>query len=541
MKEDLAWAKGPELPQIRDITIGAALAEAARDNPDQLALVQGAPDPARRRRWRYAELYSEALTVARALAQRFDKGERVAVWAANVPEWVMLEYGCALAGVVLVTVNPSFQPKELQYILTQSRAAGLFLAGNVRGNPLRQHLDAVRDQCPDLRYVLELGDWQAFIDSANGSTELPSVIASDPCMIQYTSGTTGFPKGALLTHRGLFNNACHVSERIGLPFQGVAVGIMPLFHTAGCGISVLGSLSKQATMVLVEIFDPALVLELLETYRGNTLMGVPTMLIAMLEHPDFARRDLAAIKAICSGGSTVPAELVHRLERALNAPFCIVFGQTECSPVACMTSPSDSIDDKAATLGTSMPGVQNKIVDPDSGETLPVGMLGEFCTRGYHVMSGYFDMPEATAKTIDAEGWLHTGDLCSMDQRGYFKVEGRLKDLIIRGGENIYPREIEELLFAHPDIAEVAVVGLPSEKYGEEVAAFIRPVQGAECNSSQLFAYLRKQLSPQKTPKYWIPVEQFPLTGSGKIQKFALRQMWVDGLLKENEKIGQKN
>ena len=296
---------------------------------------------------------------------------------------------------------------------------------------------------------------------------------------------------------------------------------------------MLGCLAKRSTLALVEIFEPGLVLELMESYRANAMLGVPTMHVAMIEHPDFAIRDLSSVKAICSGGSTVPESLVNRLEETLSAPFTIVFGQTECSPVASMTRATDTLKDKASTLGGPMPNVEVKIVDPETGETVPVNTLGEYCTRGYHVMHEYFDMPEATARTIDRDGWLHTGDLCFMDERGYCKVEGRLKDMIIRGGENIYPREIEELLFRHPAVGEVAVVGLPSERMGEEVGAFLRAAPGKTIDREALAAYLRERLSPQKTPQYWFEVEEYPLTGSGKIQKFALRQQWEEGRFTE--------
>jgi fatty-acyl-CoA synthase len=283
----------------------------------------------------------------------------------------------------------------------------------------------------------------------------------------------------------------------------------------------------------MEMFEPGLALELMETFQANAMLGVPTMHVAMIEHPDFHIRDLSSVKAICSGGSTVPQALVRRLEETLQAPFTIVFGQTECSPVASMTRATDTLEDKANTLGGPMPGVEVKIVDPQSGDTLPVNTLGEYCTRGYHVMHEYFDMPEATASTIDSEGWLHTGDLCSMDERGYCRVEGRLKDMIIRGGENIYPREIEELLFKHPAVGEVAVVGLPSERMGEEVGAFLRAAPGRTIDKEELFAYLREHLSPQKTPRHWFEVEEYPLTGSGKIQKFELRKQWQAGQHRE--------
>ena len=525
-------AIGPSNPPVRDLTIGDALREVAAACPERVALIQGVADVSGRRQWTYAELLAESERVAAALQARFQPGERVAVWAPNIPEWVMMEYGCALAGVILVTVNPSYQPHELAYVLNQSRAAGLFLLPEFRGNPMARHLESVRADCEHLRTVIYFTEWDEFL--ATGSPgPLPDVAPGDACMIQYTSGTTGFPKGALLHHRGLVNNGDHTTNIMGVSDGGVYMGNMPLFHTAGCVLAVLGSVARRATLVLVEQFEPGLVLELMETYRATGMLGVPTMLIAMLEHPDFTTRDLSSVEAICSGGSTVPAELVRRLEADVGAPFTIVFGQTECSPVACMTRPDDSPDDKAETLGLPMPGVEVKIIDPESGDTLPVGELGEFCTRGYHVMHEYFDNPEATASTIDSEGWLHTGDLCSMDARGYCKVEGRLKDMIIRGGENIYPREIEELLFRHPSVAEVAVVGLPDKRMGEEVGAFLRPAGGETIDREALFSYLREHLSPQKTPRFWYEVDAFPLTGSGKIQKFVLRQQWEAGQYSE--------
>jgi fatty-acyl-CoA synthase len=294
-------------------------------------------------------------------------------------------------------------------------------------------------------------------------------------------------------------------------------------------VTVLAAASKHATLVYEEAFEPGLALELFETYRGTAVLGVPTMLVAMMEHPNFATTDLSAVEAICSGGSLVPDPMVRRLEAELGAPFTIVFGQTECSPVASMTHPTDTIEDKAGTIGPPMPNVEVKIVDPETGATVPVGVVGEYCTRGYHVMHEYFENPEGTAKAIDADGWLHTGDLCAMDERGYCTVEGRLKDMIIRGGENIYPRELEDLLFAHPAVGEVAVVGLPDDRWGETVGAFIRPAPGHHVDKQELFAYMREHLAPHKTPKQWFEVDTFPLTGSGKIQKYRLREQWLAG------------
>ena len=303
MPLDQSCTEGPSEPAVRSITIGHALREAAAANPDRIALIQGVPDPAVRRRWRYDELLVETERVARALLAHFEPGERVAVWAPNIPEWVMMEYGCALAGVILVTVNPSYQAEELAYVLNQSRAAGVFLLPEFRGNPMARHLDAVREDCVNLREVVYFTEWEAFLDKGLPETTLPAVSASDACMIQYTSGTTGFPKGALLHHRGLVNNGAHTTAIMGLSDGGVYMGIMPLFHTAGCVLAVLGAVSTKATLVLVEQFEPGLALELMETYGASGMMGVPTMLIAMLEHPDFGRRDLSSVQAICSGGS----------------------------------------------------------------------------------------------------------------------------------------------------------------------------------------------------------------------------------------------
>jgi fatty-acyl-CoA synthase len=525
-----SYVAGPTAPAVRDITLGQLLEQAARSAPDRLALIAGVPDPALRRQWTYSQLYTEAQRTARALLQRFKPGERIAVWAQNLPEWIMLEFGAGLAGVVLVTVNPGFRANELEYVLKQSRAAGVFVVTAFRGNPMLETVREIALRCSELREIICFDDWAAFIAAGDDKRiALPAVKPTDPVMIQYTSGTTGFPKGALLHHRGLANNGADTADRMGIDPGDVFITTMPLFHTGGCVCCVLGAVSKAATQVLLEAFEPGLVLELFARYRGNAMVGVPTMLVAMLEHPSFGSTDLSSVKAICSGGSTVPAALVTLFEQKLGAPFTIVFGQTECSPVAAQTMTNDTIADKAGTIGLPLPNMETRIINPDSGKTAAIGEIGEFCTRGYHVMLGYFEMPEATAAAIDSDGWLHTGDLCAMDARGYCTVEGRLKDMIIRGGENIYPRELEELLFGHPKVGEVAVIGLPHEKWGEEVAAFIRPAPGAVIDKEELSAYMRASLAPHKTPRHWLLVETFPLTGSGKIQKFKLRELWAKG------------
>jgi fatty-acyl-CoA synthase len=525
-----SYAVGPAEPPVRDITIGQLLVEAAEVVPDRIALITGIPDATARRQWTYAELLADAERAARALRARFEPGERVAVWAPNVPEWMILEFGCAMAGLILVTVNPGFRAHELEYVLNQSRSAGLFVMRDFRGNPMLATAEEVHPDCPELREIIPFDDWDEFMVGAEGfDGEIVEPDPMDPVMIQYTSGTTGFPKGALLHHRGLVNNGTHTADRMGIREGCVWITTMPLFHTGGCVCCVLGSVSKRATQILIEAFDPGLVLEMFDEYGGSAMLGVPTMLVAMLEHPSFADTDLSNIEGVVSGGSTVPGPLVERFEQELGAPFTIVFGQIECSPVASMSSPSDTIADKAGTIGSPMPGAEVKIIDPETGETAPVGTVGEYCTRGYHVMHGYYEMSEATAEAIDDGGWLHTGDLCAMDERGCCAVEGRPKVMIIRGGENIYPRELEELLFSHDAVGEVAVVGLPDDKWGETVAAFVRPAPGGAVDKDLLFSYLREHLAPHKTPKQWFEVDDFPLTGSGKIQKFKLREQWVAG------------
>ncbi len=529
MSLELSLATGPDTPSVRDVTIGELLREAAERAPDRLAIIQGVPDLERRRTWTYAQLLAEAEDVARALLDAYAPGDHIAVWAQNIPEWVVLEFGVALAGMVIVTVNPAYQQSELNYVLTQSKAKCLFTVDGYRGNPMLAMANEAQVDCPDLERIICFDDWDAFKASGNADTALPAVAPDDKVMIQYTSGTTGFPKGALLHHRGLVNNGHHYVERLGMREGDVYVTTMPLFHTAGSVMSVLGATSFAATQILVETFEPGLVLEVIETYAANSLVGVPTMLVAMMEHSDFGARSLDSLNAMCSGGSLVPEQLVKTFEKELGAPFTIVFGQTEASPVITMTSPHDTIIDKATTIGPPMPGVEVKIVDTETGDTVAIGATGELCTRGYLVMHEYFDMPTATANTIDADGWLHTGDLAAMDDRGYCTVEGRLKDMIIRGGENIYPKELEELLFTHDSVAEVAVVGLPDDTWGETVGAFIRAAPGHEVDKSALFAFMREHLAPHKTPKQWFAVEEFPFTGSGKIQKFKLREQWRAG------------
>jgi len=508
---------------VLESTVGGVLRDAVEAVPDGVALVAGVPALPDRRRWTYADLLGEAESAARALLERFEPGEHLAVWAPNLPEWVILEFAAGLAGLTLVTVNPAYKPTELAYVLEQSGAAGIFLVPDFR-SPMASYLEEVRPKLPDLREVVLFTEWDAFARSGSSMGRLPEVGPDDIAQIQYTSGTTGFPKGARLHHRGLTNNARFFAQRIGIGVDDVFVNPMPLFHTAGCGLGVLGCVQARATNVPVLAFEPALVLELIESERSTTFSGVPTMLIAMLEHPDFERRDLSSIRVAVSGGSPVPADLVRRVEQRLGARFSVVFGTTECSPLLTQVRPDDDPDDRAGTLGRPLPQTEVRVSDPVEGNVVSVGSVGELCARGYLVMAGYHDMPEATGQAIDDEGWYHTGDLASMDERGFLRIEGRVKDMIIRGGENIYPREIEDVLFAHPSVAEVAVVGIPDDRWGEVVAAFVRPADGVTLDEGALRAHCRDRLAPYKTPQHWVQLSEFPLTASGKIQKFKLRE-----------------
>ena len=513
---------------LQDLTVGGLLRDAADDSPDLVGLVAGVPGVDRR--WTFAEMLVESEKVAAALLARFSPGERVAVWAPNLPEWVLLEFGAALAGVVLVTVNPAYQRHELAYVLGQSGSSGVVMVADWRGNPMRASLDEVRDDLEQLRDVVMFEEWDEFLASGTPGA-LPEVGPDDAAQIQYTSGTTGFPKGALLRHGGLTDNAAMFASVADIRPGDVYVNPMPMFHTAGCVLGALGALQARAVHVPVIAFDPGFVLELIERERGTALLGVPTMQIALLEHPDVASRDLSSLRSSVSGGSLVPAELVRRIEATFGVQFCIVYGTTECSPLITMTRFDDTPEDKAETIGRAMPQTEVKIVDPFTDETVATGDVGELCTRGYMVMDSYFENPAATAEAIDADSWYHTGDLASMDERGYCRIEGRLKDMIIRGGENIYPREIEDVLFAHPNVAEIAVVGIPDDKWGEQVAAFVRLTGDEASTPAELSAYTREHLAAFKVPRTWVFVDAFPLTGSGKVQKFVLREQFLKGEL----------
>jgi fatty-acyl-CoA synthase len=518
------WPAQPSTP-ILGTTVGGVLRAAAGRAPDRVALIYGD------RRWTYAGLLAEAERAARALLTRFEPGEPVAVWAGNGPDWVVLEFAAGLAGLTLVTVNPAYQAQELAHVLGHSGARGVFLRGGGQPAILAQ----VRDSLPLLREVITLGEWPPgggpLGDGPLGEGRpLPEVDPASPAQILYTSGTTGRPKAAVLTHRGLTNNARLAAGAIGLRAGDVMVNPMPYFHVAGGDMLTLGLVQTLGTQVVMARFDPALALELTEQHRGTVIGGVPTMLTAMLAVAGRVPRDLSSVRVALSGGATVPPELVRQVEAAFGVPFVITFAQTESSCSITLTRPDDSAEDRAETLGRPLPQTEVKITDVATGETVPCGTVGEICTRGYLVMDGYLGDPEATAAAIDADGWLHTGDLGSMDERGYCRIAGRIKEMIIRGGENIYPREIEAVLLSHPGVAEVAVVGVPDRFWGEVVGAVVRPAADVseaalaqdELAQTELTEYCRGRLAAYKTPVRWLFTGAFPLTSTGKIRKDVL-------------------
>ena len=515
--------------EVYDHTVGGLLIEAAKRTPDAPALQGADMDGTLGRVWTYKELLEDSERQARALLTRYKPGERITVWAPNIPEWVILEYGAALAGLTLVTANPAYQPAELQYVVEQSESVGLFLINEYRGNPMGRIAEEVKQKVSAIRELVDMEDSSAFYAGEDTHTEFPEVKTDDPAQIQYTSGTTGFPKGALLHHRGIANNARMAYKRLGSREGDVILNYMPMFHTAGCAILTLGSVQFSSKMIIAKLFSPPHMLEIIESEKVDMMLGVPTMLIGLIEAQAASPRDTSSVRIACSGGSMVPPELVRQVKRVFGCDFETVYGQTEVSPILTQTRADDSIEDLCDTVGQALPQTEISIRSPEFNRIVKIDEVGEICSRGYGSMLGYNNNPKATKETIDSEGWLHTGDLGTMDSRGFVKVTGRVKEMIIRGGENLFPAEIENVLQEHASVAEVAVVGVPDPKWGEIVACFVRIAAGHSLDSDALIAHCRKSLSPQKTPAHWVEVSEWPLTGSGKIRKFMLRQKFIEG------------
>jgi fatty-acyl-CoA synthase len=525
-------AAQPVAVDLLERTLGDALREAARLAPDRIALVDGVADATLRSRWTYRELLDIAEQVARALLTLFQPGDRIAICAPNCPQWIMLQHGVSLAGMVLVPINPAYRQDELRTILEDCDASGLFFLDRWRDNDIGLSLKTIRAEDLPSLVTVSLGDWRHFLLSGDDTAMLPDVDPGDPSIIQFTSGTTGRPKGAVLCHRGILNPPRFVAHRVGFPEGGVWINAMPMYHVGGSALTSLATLNLHGTFVLMREWDARLSLELVEAERGNGMLLVPTMILAMLEQPGLAHYDLSCLDFILTGAAAVAPALQARVRAALACELMITFGQTEASGTVSTTAIGDGPHELAETLGRPLPHVEIEIRDPETWERLPAGKTGEIWFRGYQIMLGYYGREDATLNAITPDGWLRSGDLGCMDDRDYLSIRGRLKDMIIRGGMNIYPREIEDILFEHEAVGQVAVIGISDPKWGEIVVAIVKPALDVEdLPLEMLHQYCRQRLAPHKSPAFWSILSDFPMTPSGKIQKFVLQEWARDGRL----------
>ena len=543
------------VPWVKGWTIGAALHETARRHPDQDAAVFCTTGV----RCSWADFDRRVDDAARALmALGFKKGDHFGVWSGNCLEWVILQFATARIGIVLVTINPSYRASELKYALAQSEVRGLALSDRFKSADYAAILQEAcsdfanasagelrSEQLPKLQWLISLRGhvpgtltWDKMLSRA---TSVPTndlarreaeLSASDPINIQYTSGTTGFPKGAMLSHANILVNGFYagMNQRF-TPLDRLCIPV-PLYHCFGCVLGALCCVALGSTMVFPsETFDAGATLAAIESERCTSIYGVPTMFIAMLEHPEYAQRNLSSLRTGIMAGSPCPIELMKRVTHEMGASeITIGYGQTEASPLVTQTVTDDPIELRVGTVGRALPGVEIKIIDSETGRELPDGQSGELCSRGHVVMLGYFNLPQKTAEAIDADGWLHSGDLAMRTPEGYFRITGRLKDLIIRGGENIYPREIEERLYQHPAVEDVQIVGVPDRKYGEEVLAWIKLRPGSTVAEQDLRDFCRASLAHFKTPRYIKFIDSFPTTVTGKIQKYKIRELAIQEL-----------
>ena len=527
-----------DAPMLGD-TIGDNFDRTVAAHGDRDALV----DRPSGRRWTYAELRRDVDAVAAGLLTRgIGKGDRVGIWAPNCPEWTLIQFATAKIGAVLVNINPAYRAHELKYVLDQAGIRLLVSAPEFKSSDYAGMIEEVRPQCPDLEMVVLLGsaEWSRLASEgmaahAADPSLLPAAQAAlssdDPINIQYTSGTTGFPKGATLSHHNILNNGyfvgelCHYTEndRVCIP--------VPFYHCFGMVMGNLACTSHGATMVIPgPSFDPKATLQAVEAEKCTSLYGVPTMFIAELAEPDFASFDLSSLRTGIMAGSPCPVEVMKQvIEQMGMAEVSICYGMTETSPVSLQTRSDDTIDQRVSTVGRVGPHLEVKIVDPATGLTVPRGTPGELCTRGYSVMLGYWNNPEKTAEAIDAGRWMHTGDIGVMDSDGYVAITGRIKDMVIRGGENVYPREIEEFLYTHPDILDAQVIGVPDAKYGEELMVWVRMKDGAEpLDAAKVREFCTGKLAHYKIPKYVHVVDEFPMTVTGKVRKVEMREQSLD-------------
>ncbi len=532
-----SYAAGETEPALLEETIGVNLDRTVAAHPDHEALVEFATG----RRWTYREFNHAVDLFARGLiAGGIAKGDRVGVWAPNCAEWTIAQYASAKIGAILVNVNPSYRTHEFSYAVSHSGLRLLIAAESFKTSDYRSMIEETWPRLGTagggpLERVVYIGtdDWadvvaageQADADVVN--ERMLTLRPDDPINIQYTSGTTGYPKGATLSHRNILNNGYFTTELIDLTDADRLCIPVPFYHCFGMVMANLGCTSHGATMVIpAPGFDPEITLRAIAAERCTAVYGVPTMFIAMQHHPSFPDHDLSSLRTGIMAGSICPVEVMKRCVNDMNmGAASIAYGMTETSPVSCQTRADDDFERRTASIGRVHPHVEIKIVDPATGETVDRGRPGEFCTRGYSVMLGYWDDPEKTAEAIDADGWMHTGDLAEMRDDGYCNIVGRIKDMVIRGGENIYPREIEEFLYSHPDIEDVQVIGVPDEKYGEELCAWIKLRDGAEpLDADAVRAFADGRLAHYKIPRYVMLVDEFPMTVTGKIRKVQMRE-----------------
>jgi fatty-acyl-CoA synthase len=537
------------LTDILQITIGDLLEEKARLQPDHEAVVY----TDRALRWTYEELNLKCRQAAKGLMKLgIEKGEHVAIWASNTPEWILSQFSTGKMGAVLVTVNTNYRTAELEYLLRQSDSTTIILMEEFRG---ASYIDMLYEICPELsdsepgnlhskklpklKNVIVMGNrkypgtfnWDEImelgreVEEAELDTRLKSLSPFDVINMQYTSGTTGFPKGVMLTHSNIVNNAFNVARCMRLTNEDRLCIPVPFFHCFGCVMGTLACVSVGAVMVPIQEFKPELVLKTVQDEKCTALHGVPTMFIGELNLPEFENYDLESLRTGIMAGSNCPIEVMKDVMDKMGAEeITIAYGQTESSPVITQTRTHDPLELKVESVGRALPDVEVKIVEPGTGKEVPIGTQGELCTRGYHVMKGYYKNEEATEAAIDDKKWLHTGDLAVMDDHGYCRITGRLKDMIIRGGENIYPREIEEFLYSHPKILDVQVIGIPDETFGEEVMAWIILKEGQTAACDEIKEYCRGKISRHKIPRYIEFTDSYPMTASGKIQKFRLKE-----------------
>ena len=522
-------------------------------------LLQKQPDhpfimyPDRGLLWTYADFYERTDRMAKGLlAIGVGKGDHVGIWARNVPEWLTLMFATAKIGAVLVTINTNYKIHEAEYVMRQSDMHTIAIVDGQRDvsfiDIIYQLVPELKEQprghlkskhLPILKNVVYIGqekqrgmyNTSELFQLGNSQSDEQLQTAKtgldrhETINMQYTSGTTGFPKGVMLSHRNILNNGFYIGERQNLTSEDRVCIPVPLFHCFGCVLGIMAVFSHGATAVMVEQFDPLLVLASVQKAKATALYGVPTMYFAELNHPMFNMFDLSSLRTGIMSGTLCPVELMRRVMTEMHMPeITIPYGLTEAAPVFIMSGVNDSIERRCTTVGTGQPHIEIKLIDPETGNVVPPNTPGEICCRGYNVMKGYYNMPEETARAIDSEGWLHSGDLGEVDEEGYYKITGRLKDMIIRGGENIYPREIEEFLMSHPNVEQAEVVGIPDQRYGEIAGAFIIPALGKSVSEEELREFCRQNIAFYKTPAHFFIVKEFPQTASGKIQKFKLRE-----------------